>query len=431
MDTTQKLLKVYQALVHERHGLISDVFEMCGTTDVPDLFVFNALTPNLNYFRRNDVTSKRSKASGSGAAFSRAVAMWSMLGEVAERYAASIYSPESLIRATASSLGNQAFDVHRFILFSETQYQQPGFTFAPFDSHSEHNWLPVTELVSGATHLLPAPFIHLGPQIQQRAENITLPTSTGLAAGMNTEFTQLRCLCEVIERDAFASLWLLRFSAPRLVVDDETIRKLSPGVQRHLNQGPLKLHLWFVPTDSKIPVVICVAESMPDGVLTVGASANPIPAVAIDKAITEALHGFLWGRQKQQSGTLLADDADFNDPQDHLGWYLSSHRRSAFDFLFDSPLCIQACDIPVQPGDVASLVTRLDGLGYTVLAVDLTTRDLQDLGFEVWRALIVGFQPLLFGRHLVSHDRRRLDVLAEFWRLPPNRPVNTAPHPFP
>ena len=72
--------------------------------------------------------------------------------------------------------------------------------------------------------------------------------------------------------------------------------------------------------------------------------------------------------------------------------------------------------------------------GYDAFAVDLTTIDVDDLGFKVVRVVIPGFQPLDINhnhRHLGGH---RLQQIADrFGRTecPLHEMLNPLPHPFP
>ncbi len=426
------LVRVRDAMVHERHGLIAALYEQNGSTEVPGLYVFNAISHNCNYFRHNAPHPGRGMSAGSGAAFNRAAALWSAFGEVAERYAASIYDPMTVNQARADGLGDQAVDLGRCIFFSDAQYETPDFRFHPADRSVMRGWVGAVDLGTARSLLVPATLVYLGADIKDRAEELTQSTSTGLAAGPNAAFAVARALCEIIERDAFASLWQLGFSPPSLVVDPATRERLDPGVRHALEEGPLQIHLWSIPTDLGVATILAMAENRVDGVVAVGASTHPDPVKAIDKAVIEALHGFLWGRQKILSGEILpGEDDDFTDPQEHLAFYLNPKHRPKLDFLFNNTESVRADHLPHLRCDTAGLVDHVTRRGFQVIAKDVTTPDLADLGFCVVRVIVPGLQPLLFGRRLISEDGRRLQQHARFWGVDPLRAYNPAPHPFP
>ena len=427
----RKLARIRDTIVHERHGIIPLLFEQNGSCDAPGLYIFNAAAVNGNYFRLNAPHSGKNVSAGSGAAFDRSTALWATFGEVLERYAGSIYQPELILRDSAANLGDRAIDLDEFILFSSSQYDEPGFRYARPDKEAQRGWVSMFDMSRAQEVLVPASLVYMGVDIKHVAEEIAQGTSTGLAAGPDIEFASLRALSEVVERDASAAMWQLGFAPPRLKIGSATLSRLHPVVVRQLRSGPVKLHLWSIPTDIGLTVVVALAESSLDNVVTVGTSANSDPARAIEKSVIEALHGFALARQKLGVGEMIADEQDFSDPKEHLAFYLDPRRRHHLEFLFSSAEEIDSDELHVGTGSAAGLAAQIAAAGYRPLVTDITTDDLRDLGIVVVRAVVPGLQPLLFGRHLRSEDRRRLDRLARFWGLAENHALNTAPHPYP
>jgi thiazole/oxazole-forming peptide maturase SagD family component len=200
---------------------------------------------------------------------------------------------------------------------------------------------------------------------------------------------------------------------------------------RHLREGPLRLSLWSLVTDVGVPIVMAAAESPRERIFTIGASCNLDAAKAVNKAVVEALHGFVWGRSKLQCGEAISSEAQIKSPQDHLSFYLDSKNRTRAEFLFAEGPSVGSSSLPEDVTDLESLVARLGVLGYSALVADLTTRDIADLGLCVTRVLAPGLQPLLFGSRNRTRDERRLRRLASHWRAPFPPEPNSAPHPFP
>jgi ribosomal protein S12 methylthiotransferase accessory factor len=425
------LREVYHALMHRRHGIISTIHEMNESREVPGLFVFNAFSVNSHYFRSNEPKACISQSAGSGAAFDRNAAIWATFGEVIERHAGSIYDKSSLIRATACELGASAANLEKFILFSACQYAQPGFRFRPPDADLPRHWVSGINLASGEDAWLPAQATYLGLDVDDGAETIMQSSSTGLAAGKTPEMALRNALCEVIERDAFASVWQLGLRPPRLEVDSGVASRLARPLQRILENGPLKIHLGLLPSDSGVAVVSALAENLVDGTITMGACANPDIVIAISKAVTECCHGYVYGRQRTAMEPPIADDADFSSPHDHLAFYLDARRKPLLAFLIDGQERVFASDHEKEYVQTKSMVSSLAARGIDTFVVDVTTDDVADLGFHVVRVLAPGLQPLLFGRHLLTLDTRRLEQVARHVGLTLPERFNTAPHPFP
>lgn len=425
------LRDVYRSLLHRRHGIISTIHEMNESREVPGLFVFNAFSVNSHYFRSNEPKACASQSAGSGAAFDRNAAIWATFGEVIERHAGSIYDKSALTRASARELGASAASLKKFILFSACQYEQPGFRFGPPDADLPRHWVSGINLASGEDVWLPAQAVYLGLDVDDACETLVQSSSTGLAAGKTPEMALRNALCEVIERDAFASVWQLGLRPLRLEVDPGVASRLARPLQRILESGPLKIHLGLLPSDSGVPVVSAVAENLVDGTITIGACANPDIVIAISKAVTECLHGYVYGRQRTAMEPPIADDADFSSPHDHLAFYLDARRKPLLEFLIDGQERVSASVYEKEYVQTKSIVGALAARGIDTLVVDVTTGDVADLGFHVVRVLAPGLQPLLFGRHLMSLDTRRLGQVAQHVGTTLPERFNTAPHPFP
>lgn len=433
------LALVHEALVHRRHGIITSLLEETEHPDARGLFVFNALMVDIKSMmidpargKANNPNSDRASLAGSGAAFDRPSAMWAAFGEAVERYAAAAHFDDQLLYASQDSLGDAAVGPGQFVLFAPGQYGD-GFEFAPDDTSVVRAWSPAADLMDPARETyVPAQMVYLGMQVKDQREIVMQSSSTGLATGMDEGRALLSGLAEVIERDAFAAMWQMKYAPRRLVVAPETAERLLPGVRRQLAHPSVDVHLWDITTDVGMPVVLCLARSRNDGTMSLGASAHVDVATAINKAVVEAFHGYLWGSSILAAGSPLPERAAIRNPGDHFAYFLDRSRQGAMDFLFDSEDTILSSDPSLhQLSGMDDLLARLKAMGLRALAVDVTSADVASLGFIVLRAFIPGLHPLLFGDGMLSRDERRLRAIAAHWGLPRVPEPNLEPHPFP
>ncbi len=433
-----RLAMIHQALVHRRHGIITALFEETEHPAARGLFVFNAMMIDFKALmidpsRSKQLASDRASLAGSGAAFDRTSALWSAFGEAIERYSASAFFDDELHYASQNALGVAATPLEDFVLFSAEQTRQTGFEFAAPDADLVRAWVPALDLTEPERECwLPAQLVYLGMRVKQPGEIVFQSSSTGLACGMDAERAILSGLCETIERDAFAAMWQMRYAPRRLQVTDATLASLLPGVQHALQASPLQIDLWDISTDIGLPVVLCLARNRNGATMSVGASAHLSITQAINKAVIESLHGYIWADSILQSGTPLPERTAIDNPSDHFAYFLDRSRQSTLDFLFDNPQVIRSDDPALQQlSDQTALLGRLRQMGYRALAADVTAADIGSLGFQVVRTVVPGLQPLLFGDGRISLDTRRLQQIARHWGLPAVPPANTDPHPFP
>ncbi|MFC5475537.1 YcaO-like family protein [Paraherbaspirillum soli] len=435
-----RLALIHQALVHRRHGIITSLLEETEHPDARGLFVFNALMVDIKAMmidpsraKPNNPTADRASLAGSGAAFDRTSALWAAFGEAIERYSAAAHFDDQLHYASQAELGQAAVGLDQFVLFAPAQYEAEGFEYLPADADVTRAWAPAVDLADRAREAyVPAQMVYLGMQVKNKREIVLQSSSTGLACGMDEQRAILSGLCEVIERDSFAALWQMRYAPRSLAVTDATMAQLLPGVQRALDHPSLEVRLWDISTDIGLPVVLCLARSKTDGTMSLGASAHLRVEQAINKAVIEALHGYVWGSSILTAGTPLPERQQIKNPGDHFAYFLEPSRQSAMEFLFRNADVIQSSDPSLhQLDDVAQLLARLTDLGYRALAVDVTSADIASLGFCVVRAMIPGLHPLLFGDGMISLDQRRLERVAAYWGLDAVPEPNPDPHPFP
>jgi ribosomal protein S12 methylthiotransferase accessory factor len=433
------LALVHQALVHRRHGIITTLLEETEHPDARGLFVFNALMVDIKSMmidpargKANSPTSDRASLAGSGAAFDRTSAMWAAFGEAVERYAAAAHFDDQLLYAAQDALGDAAVGPDQFVLFAPEQYVE-GFEFAVPDAAVVRAWAPAADLMDPARETwVPAQMVYLGMQVKDRREIVMQSSSTGLATGMDEGRALLSGLSEVIERDAFAAMWQMKYAPRKLAVAPSTWERLLPGVRRQLAHPSLDVHLWDITTDIGMPVVLCLARSRNDGTMSLGASAHVDVATAINKAVVEAFHGYVWGSSILAAGTPLPERDAIRNPGDHFAYFLDRSRQGAMDFLFAGEASVSSDDASLrQLSGMDDLLARLKSMGLRALAVDVTSGDVASLGFCVLRAFIPGLHPLLFGDGMLTRDERRLRSIAAHWGLPGVPEPNLDPHPFP
>jgi len=119
---------------------------------------------------------------------------------------------------------------------------------------------------------------------------------------------------------------------------------------------------------------------------------------------------------------------------------LSPELRQSVEFLKGSGVALSISDIPGASGqsmaeNVSCLLDQVGGRGFDVIHVDLTTPDVDEVGFKVARVVIPGFQPLdIDHRHKYLGGKRLYKVPVEMGLRSESvetEGLNPFPHPFP
>jgi|GEM_PF-1255020 len=426
--------RTIRAMVDPKFGIAHRLVELGASPVARDIFVSCADGGPPSYMTDHARTDWDNCASASGAAFSREAALWATLGELAERYCASIYDRGAMETATASALvarGEHIVPIEDMILFSDAQYREDDFPFSCYDKNQAETWQAGVRLSDGARCYGPAQLLYLS--YEWRTRMLAQTVSTGLACHSQPETAQLSALLELIERDGFAGAWLVGMPLPELVLTDEDLALLSKQAQWALAHNVLQIKLRAIPNMFGVFNIVAFACHDRLGFGAVGASAKLCPYQAIEKAVIEALHGWIGFSQTIAGKRAPVSLEEIATPHDHALYYMKPERWAELDWFISGGARVNIRDLQSAAplGSPQALVTRLAEFGLEAYLFDLTTDDMAALGLYVVRALVPGLQPLTFGKTPISQDRRRLETLADFWDWPLPQTLTAQPHPFP
>jgi len=244
-------------------------------------------------------------------------------------------------------------------------------------------------------------------------------------------------LLEVCERDAFAIAWLARLSMPRLVAraGSRIARRLAA-----LIAPTARVDFVDLTNDFGVPVVLAVHRQPLHGrpLVTVGAAACSSRARAATKALFEAAGQYARIRELA-AAPLWRPRPDFSDVTDfehHSLAYADPALQPRLDFLTASPIAVPLVDDDDVTRDgafLARVVASIAGAGDDVVAVELTTNEIAELGLRVVKVLVPGAVPLAPDhRYPLLGSRRLREVPARLGlhMLAPCERHLDVPHPF-
>lgn len=318
-----------------------------------------------------------------------------------ERYSSSVIKGRTLITSKASELGGESLDLDSVARLSEAELEHPLCPFVVPDQNASIRWVRGLNLISLKECWIPATmaFNHL-PNISQQ-ERFWPLISTGCAAHTSLEHAIRSAIFEVVERDAISLIWLQRIPLPRILidcVDDELCSHLrlcgtiSDAVEFHFFDAQLDLH---------VPTVYGVARCKHNSIIhtAIACSSAATYQSALCKVVVD-LESIL---------SALAHQADYpNDPTkfsslfDGARYMAHESRKSAFDFLLNSPSMVRTSELRCQQcSSIREIVNRFSGRSLQVFLIDLTTDEAAKTGLRVVRAVAPALQPLSFS-HLAQ-----------------------------
>lgn len=420
-------------------GLLSGVTRVAGDASSPDFEMANSnlgnLTPIFPHVRSNSGEDASGESlGGSGADVDVEWAWLRAVMEGAERYATMAYSSDEFIVGSANELGSAALDMDTIPRCSNREYADPKCPYVPADKSRPVRWVRGWSLIDQRERLVPAVMTHLYFRPTHH-ECFWQMISTGVAAHVGLAAALNSAICEVIERDAIALTWLARLALPRIELPASPPAVLAPNLER-LRRSNLQHRCFDATTDLGVPTVYAVQtlDGHPKLAQYVNCATEFDAALAYAKTIREAAPA----RMVFEDGyPIPADPADFTQLHHGAAYLAPPEHLREFDFLLKTPNARGLGDIgsPAPDGDEArlkTLVERLRRMGTDVIAVDLTTRDLRELGIWVVRVVIPGLMPMTStqrGRFLGHPRLYDYPKSAGFGPLS-EADVNPAPQPF-
>jgi ribosomal protein S12 methylthiotransferase accessory factor len=431
----------WRRLYSTESGIIKELYELkMQASDIP-LFVYVARTgPNLQW-----TGAHRRTSTGSGASLDRQAAQDAAIGEALERYCPTyVMDLSSVVEARRPELGEPSIDPARLSLFSDAQYESPGFVYQRFTESTRVAWGVMHRLRDGARVRVPVHFVYLGYHKRSGLAEISQFISTGLACATDPSLAILKGLYEAVERDAFNIVWLNRLAMPRLDVRETTDLRLCE-LLAHFHRVGVKASFMLLTLDIPIPIVLCVLLDVTGArpALAVGAAANLDPVRAACKAAEEVAHTRLWTsslRAAKDKKKYSADFREVEDFDDHVWLFDAPEMAAHAAFLSTNSTVVPLASVPNgSTGDPARDLEiareRVEHAHFDVLWKDMTTPDVAESGLCVFRTVVPGLQNIN-GPHVLRllGGRRVYELpvgLGLLERPHAESQLNPVPHPFP
>ncbi len=413
-----RLADLSEYLVDVKFGIIEYVMELPRHPGTPDFFHYFSNACNTQAFGEFQNFNN-----AGGASVSREVALAKAIGEAVERYCSAIYDLESLPLTSYEDASFDCVEPKTFALYSEEQYEQPGFMWVPFDNTTTVRWTKALDPLSGDRIHVPASMVYMPYYFHFGSGDMPIgqPISTGMACHCSPAEAAISGVCEVIERDALMITWQAMLAPPQISV--ETLSDENYDRVKRFERLGSRVTLLDMTTDIGIPTVLSVLQSPGEEVpaLVFAASTALDPEEAVCKSLEELAH------TRRYCHTIKAwmprivpnppSHDNITDQMTHLNFWTDHRNAHLADFIFQSPERIDFEKMEnLSTGDprkdLEILCQRAKAINHQVLIIDLTTPDVQDLGLTVVRALIPGFHPLF-----MSYRNRSLGS-TRLWEVP-------------
>jgi ribosomal protein S12 methylthiotransferase accessory factor len=355
------------------------------------------------------------------------------LAEALERYAASMWRDEQFVVTTADDLGDDALDLDTLPRCSAKEQENPYCSWVQAEKNAPLRWVRGISLMTMKPTWIPAVMVYLGLE-PAPGERFAFSNSTGCACHETLAQALVTAICEVIERDAVALVWLQQLRLRRIEFTDVT-PALEPFV-RACPEAALDRYFFDATSDFGVPTVYGVelAAHAPKVSTLIACATNSDPERAVQKVTSDlASHRLAITLERP-----IPDDPKLFT-KSFQGCLYMAHpdRRHAFEFLLGAGGRRAFHDLGANGGDddagrLAELLGRLRARNAEAFAVDLSTDEVIAAGMWVVRVVIPQLQPLTFNPNVryLAHPRLYDAPMRMGHRALPEERINPWPQPF-
>ncbi|MEO5902503.1 MAG: YcaO-like family protein [Gemmatimonadaceae bacterium] len=420
-DSPEIVFEALAGLVDQRTGVISGVYlEPPIDRGLP--FIATAAPPRI--VEEDD--SIRTLPIGWGKGLTVSGAVISASGEAIERYSGSLPDQRKIQWERAEDLDCEFLDPRELSLYTDAQYDRPGFPHVRFNPGAPHPWIRGKWLGNDKPVWVPAVFAFLSFDLQP--ENLICQgSSNGLAAATDEDDAILRATMELVERDAFMTCWLTAQPGRRMQLDD-TLDPMLLAVLDAIEALGATVETYMLPTSACGATILCLA--LGDGIqypgATLGLGASLDSRSALRQAILELGQTGPY-LQRMMSTKILPvpdDPTSVHEMLQHASYYFPAARANAFDRLRSTIAPIALRSLPQGPiQSLAACASQLKKAKVRIATVDVTSADVATGPFRVVRAVSPDLQPIWYGYGLERQQVPRVRVHTLSAEAPPIHPI--------
>lgn len=393
--------------------------------DEPKFFYYIA---SINYPKK-DHNGRQSTSykifAGGASLISNFLALLRCLGECVERFSLHCPKNKRIILTNFLSIHENALDPSIYINNSLIKKARFG-------------WVEGYNFTKKTKCLIPAQLIYLDYKGDDKVQ-LTTRISTGASAGLTHETTLLRGIYEVVERDAFMTIYLNKITAPRIElksIKNKTIQLIFNSLKRY----NLEWFLFDITNDLNIPsfLTILVDKTRLGPAIAVGTKSSFNIKEAIISSVEESLMGRIFIKEKIKNIIInkkkMNVKIDYNlirNETDRGLFWSSIKMLKKLDFLINqTPRKININRYKFNPKEELSRVNELiEKKGFQIYYADITPNNFRMLNYFVYKIIIPGLQPLYLDEKNKELNYQRLKEVSHYFNQK-RYSVNKVPHPF-
>ena len=311
--------------------------------------------------------------------------------------------------------------------------------FMPYRNNLEIYWTEAESLKKKKTVLIPEQLAVYGDSFfrdKKKQHRFIYDSSNGVALGGTFEEAILYGILELIERDNFLTTWYGRIPVEEVTIESLGLSEDTLKAIRRAQQDGFDVRVFDISMELGVPSFWALVRSLKDHKMYAytAAGSNPLPHKAAESALLEALVGIkIHDNINAEFGMKVPTEV--TEMEDHVNYYSTNQHKAAFDFLKGSHVTDLSPQKYIQENNTKSylrvLIQRVLKKYEDIYVVNLTSKEMEELGIYTVKVIVPGLLPITFGVQNERVSVSRINQERNRRGLEEVRLVSPYPHPFP
>lgn len=378
-------------LLGSKTGIIRTLIHYLPDRSDPSVFYTTAVESDITTV---GAVSEAGSLDAGGTALEHEASVMRAIGEAAERYCLYFPDPDAFVDASHDELVRSDHAVVPFEtidVFDPDRCDAVGLgTVAP---DTDLRWYHGVNLLTGDEVLVPAQQVWLSDEAIGTTRWYPT-TSNGTACADTLAGALIGAITERIERDAVMRLWYKQRTPEQFELAPES--PIASLARDRFETAHRRIRFLDLGGPTGVPVVGCVAVDSRQRApkFVIGGDADLSLTAAMRGALVETAQSWAYLKDLIAQGRDRSIDAEhIYNLEDNLLHYAVPDRFPAVDFLLGGEVVSRPSEGSQHSADSDStrlgrLLGALERAGATPIAVDVTTRDIADVGLRVARVVI-------------------------------------------
>ncbi len=355
--------------------------------------------------------------------YSKRDALFKSLMEGIERISLFCYRKQKILYSTSVLLNKPSLNLKEYIANTSINSTRIG-------------WIEGMNLSTHEPTLIPAQLVYLN-YLAKNKEPVLFPTiSTGAAAGFDVKPTLLRGIYEIIERDAFMSIYLNRITVPRIPIQNIKNSRIKI-VYEMMKRYQLEWYLLDFTHDLNIPVYVSILVDStktnmgPSISIGVKCSFNKINNIL--SSLGEALLSRFETKMVTSQMRVRKKRKDItNRYLKTLIWWPHTMQKKIHFLLKTNQISNKIETIKKRhktEEELNRIITILTKKGYSIYYKNIAPVFFRQKELCVLKVIIPALQPLYMNQNNKKVLTKRLKIVGRYFGKNELN-INTFPHPF-